>query len=77
AVSQDVRTVSIFGPVDEQVYGPYPQGGRHIVVTRNIPCRPCYRRFKVPECKLNRQCIRDITVDEVFAIIKPLAPMKG
>ncbi|MFH1045797.1 MAG: glycosyltransferase family 9 protein, partial [Candidatus Omnitrophota bacterium] len=47
AVSQDVRTVSIFGPVDEQVYGPYPQGGRHIVVTRNIPCRPCYRRFKV------------------------------
>ena len=70
AVSQNVMTVSIFGPVDEKVYGPYPPGPEHIVVTKNIDCRPCYRRFKLPVCPRNRQCIRDISTDEVFKIIK-------
>lgn len=70
AVSQDVRTVSIFGPVDEKVYGPYPPGPKHTVVTKNIDCRPCYRRFKLPDCPHNRQCIKDISVDEIFKIIK-------
>ncbi len=70
AVSQDIRTVSIFGPVDEKVYGPYPLGSRHIVVTKKIDCRPCYKRFKLPACQRNRQCIRAITAEEVFDIIK-------
>ncbi|MBL7129858.1 MAG: glycosyltransferase family 9 protein [Candidatus Omnitrophica bacterium] len=70
AVSQNVKTVSIFGPVDEKVYGPYPPGPKHIVITKNIDCRPCYRRFKLPACRRNRQCIRAITAEEVFNIIK-------
>lgn len=70
AVSQNVVTVSVFGPVDEKIYGPYPPGPKHIVVTKNIDCRPCYRRFKLPACSRNRQCITEISVDEVFKIIK-------
>ena len=70
AVSQNVRTVSIFGPVDEEVYGPYPRDPKHIVVTKDINCRPCYRRFKLPVCSHNRQCLRDISVKEVFEIIR-------
>lgn len=70
AVSQNVRTVSIFGPVDEKVYGPYPPDGRHIVVTKQINCRPCYQRFKLPECPYQRRCIRDISAQEVFDIIR-------
>lgn len=70
AVSQDVTTVSIFGPVDEKVYGPYPAGREHIIVTKNIDCRPCYRRFKLPDCPHNRQCIKDISAEEVFKIIR-------
>lgn len=70
AVSQEVATVSIFGPVDEKVYGPYPPGTNHIIVSKNISCRPCYRRFKLPTCPHARQCIKDISADEVFAMIK-------
>jgi heptosyltransferase-2 len=70
AVSQDVTTVSIFGPVDEKVYGPYPAGKEHIIVTKDIACRPCYRRFKLPACLHNRKCIREISAEEVFTIIK-------
>ncbi len=70
AVSQNVRTVSIFGPVDERVYGPYPRDPKHIVVTKDIDCRPCYRKFKLPACPHNRQCIREISTEEVFEIIR-------
>jgi heptosyltransferase-2 len=70
AVSQDVPTVSVFGPVDEKVYGPYPPGSKHTVVTKDIDCRPCYRRFKLPTCHRNRQCIREISTEEVFIAIK-------
>ena len=77
AVSQDVRTVSIFGPVDEKVYGPYPPGPKHIVITKNIDCRPCYRSFKLPLCQRRRQCIRDISADEVFEVIRESLQLKA
>lgn len=51
AVSQGTKTFSIFGPVDPKVYGPYPPSKDHIVITKELRCRPCYRRFKIPECK--------------------------
>ena len=74
AVSQDVKTVSIFGPVDEKVYGPYPPSSKHTVVTKDIDCRPCYKRFKLPLCTHNRQCIRDISTEEVFEIVRRNLP---
>ena len=48
AAALGVRTVALFGPVDEKTYGPYPLDANHIVVTRQIPCRPCYRNFRLP-----------------------------
>jgi len=56
AVSQDVPTVSIFGPTDEQVYGPYPASEKHTVLTEDADCRPCYKRFRLPECD-NKKCM--------------------
>lgn len=73
AVALKVKTVSIFGPVDEMVYGPYPPSGRHIVVSnRDVTCRPCYRSFRLANCVSNRRCIEDISVDEVFSAAKEL-----
>lgn len=74
AVSQNVRTVSVFGPVDERVYGPYPPDAKHIIITQQVDCRPCYRRFKLPECPHQRRCIRDISAREVFDTIKANLP---
>ena len=65
AVSQDTPTVSIFGPTDEKVYGPYPASEKHIVVTNDVDCRPCYRRFRLPECT-DRKCMEGLSVDVVF-----------
>ena len=68
AVSQKVRTVSIFGPVDEAVYGPYPLDEKHIVITHKISCRPCYRKFKFSRCE-NRDCLKLIGVDQLLGAV--------
>jgi len=65
AVSQRVPTVSLFGPVDDAVYGPYPANENNIVVKEDLDCRPCYKKFKIPECN-NRICLEKIEVDDVF-----------
>jgi heptosyltransferase II len=72
AVALDVPTVSIFGPVDENVYGPYPPSERHIVVKKALECRPCYQKFALGDCERERECIRSISVDEVYTAIRRL-----
>ena len=64
AVAAGVQTASIFGPVDETVYGPYPIGN-HIVIKKEIACRPCYQRFRKAVCG-HISCLNQITVEEVF-----------
>jgi len=72
AVALGVRTVSIFGPVDEKVYGPYPVGSEHIVIKKDLPCRPCYKKFRMPLCDHERECIKAISVAEVFEAVRRL-----
>jgi lipopolysaccharide heptosyltransferase II len=72
AVSLCVSTVSMFGPVDDLVYGPYPPCAGHIVVKVDLSCRPCYKDFRFKECSNNRHCLEDITVDEVYDKVKTL-----
>lgn len=66
AVGLGVKTVSLFGPVDEAIYGPYPLSSReHIVVSaKGLLCRPCYKTFKYSPCD-TRECLAAITVDDV------------
>jgi len=68
AVAAGVRTVSIFGPVDENVYGPYPKDN-HVVITKSIACRPCYYRFRRSNCD-HISCLRNLDVHEVLDKIK-------
>jgi ADP-heptose:LPS heptosyltransferase len=64
-----VKTVSIFGPVDEKVYGPYPSSPEHITITSDIDCRPCYKGFKYPLCS-NRLCLDNIEASVVLSAIR-------
>lgn len=64
AVAAGVRTASIFGPVDDQVYGPYPKAN-HIVIKNDLVCRPCYRRFRKASCE-HISCLSQLTVEEVL-----------
>jgi ADP-heptose:LPS heptosyltransferase len=69
SVSQGVPTASIYGPTNEKVYGPYPKSEKHIVITSKIDCRPCYKKFKLPDCE-HKKCLEDISVEEVFGVAK-------
>lgn len=64
AVAAKAKTVSIFGPVDENMYGPYPQNG-HLIVTKDIACRPCYRHFRQADCE-HHNCLHLITLNDVL-----------
>jgi lipopolysaccharide heptosyltransferase II len=68
AVSQGTKTVSIFGPVDPRVYGPYPEGPDNIVIKKALACQPCYKKFKLKEC-VHMDCLNTIEVKEVMAAI--------
>jgi len=72
AVALGVNTVSIFGPVDEKVYGPYPPGQKHVVIKKDLSCRPCYENFRFKGCSNNRQCLEGIAVDEVYQATEKL-----
>ncbi len=74
AVSQGVPTVSVFGPVDERVYGPYAPGseGRHRAVARDLPCHPCYRSFRMPPCPYDLACLKGFEASVVVAAAEQL-----
>ena len=72
AAASGVKTVSLFGPVDDLVYGPYPRSDKHIVFRRHFSCQPCYINFRFSGCLNNHKCLEDITVDEVFDAVKKL-----
>lgn len=64
------KTVSIFGPVDPQVYGPYPVGN-HAVVQKGLPCQPCYRRFRMASCS-HISCLGELSVDDVYRKVQSI-----
>ncbi len=68
-----VKTVSIFGPVDEKVYGPYGNSIPHVAVTQEVPCRPCYQKFHFPPCPNERRCLAELPVEKVVAAMKKIA----
>ncbi|MDD5119993.1 MAG: glycosyltransferase family 9 protein [Candidatus Omnitrophica bacterium] len=66
AVALGIKSVSVFGPVSENVYGPFPSENKHAVLKRDIACRPCYKNFRLPACDKDRECLKSVSVDEVF-----------
>lgn len=67
-----VKTVSIFGPVDELVYGPYPDKRLHPVLKWDMECRPCYKNFRLPVCDREKECLRSVGVGDVLAAARAL-----
>lgn len=65
ACALGVKTVSIFGPVDERVYGPYPLSKEDITIKADVECRPCYKNFRYPFCE-NRICLDSIEPSAVL-----------
>jgi lipopolysaccharide heptosyltransferase II len=66
AAALGIKSVSVFGPVSEVVYGPYPVGSDHIVLKSDLECRPCYKDFRLPVCDKDKECLKQVSVDAVF-----------
>lgn len=76
AVAAGTKTVSIFGPTDSRVYGPYPPDAkRHIVLKSNQDCSPCYSKFRYPPCQKNI-CLEEIDVTEAAKAVLMLLSSK-
>jgi len=59
AVALGVPTVSIFGPTDPAMTGPYGDG--HVTVTHKVDCSPCLKR----KCPYAHECMNDLPVARV------------
>lgn len=65
-IALGVKTVSIFGPVSELVYGPFPDSNKHVVLKWDMSCRPCYNNFRLEACNKDRECLKSVSVEAVF-----------
>jgi len=70
AAAVGTPVVALFGPTDPARTGPY--GAGHRVIRGGLSCIPCFRK----RCE-TRDCMRGITVDEVFAAVKELLENRG
>lgn len=57
------KTLTIFGPTDPEIVGPYSDLANN--VSLNLPCQYCYLTTEIFECS-NRICIDNISVDLIF-----------
>jgi hypothetical protein len=58
--------VSVFGPTDPAVYGPYHPRAPAVVLRHDLPCSPCYTMASGAECPLGDPiCMRLVTVTQV------------
>jgi heptosyltransferase-2 len=55
--------VALFGSTPPLITGPW--GKEHVVVKKDVPCSPCWKRI----CPTDHQCMELITVDEVEEIV--------
>jgi len=76
AVAVGTPTVSIFGPVSEVVYGPYPPNEKHEIVSKGLDCQPCYRKFSFNPCR-QRKCLDELTENEVLAKVERVLSHKA
>jgi len=57
--------IALFGPTAPWRTGPY--GNRNIIIRKEIPCSPCFKK----KCD-SRECMKFITVDEVFQKVREI-----
>ena len=59
--------IALYGPVDPQVYGPYPFTSKALVITNEGPaCRPCYQRFRYQADCVGVECLTGLSVERVL-----------
>jgi len=72
AVAVDVPVIAIYGPTDYMRTAPL--GEKHTIIRKDLNCSPCFnitfnKDKNALNCPNNHECLKSITVDEVFEIV--------
>jgi ADP-heptose:LPS heptosyltransferase len=79
AAAAGTPSVSVFGPSDPARYFSAPPSPRHVVVRRDLWCAPCNLIRRPPEecAAAEPECLRLVTVDEVYAAAAAVLRARG
>ena len=65
-----VPLAAFYGPADPQVYGPYPPNPEAIAIAKKeLPCRPCYFRFRYNSACPDKECLTGLSAGEVVEFL--------
>lgn len=59
--------ICLFGPCSPDQYGHFENA---TIIYKPMYCSPCVHEFEIPPCKGNNQCMKQISVQEVFEAVK-------
>ncbi|MBN1688203.1 MAG: glycosyltransferase family 9 protein [Candidatus Omnitrophica bacterium] len=66
-----VPLIAFYGPVDPEVYGPFPPSSDAIAIYRSdLDCRPCYQKFRYRNDCPGRECLQDLKPEDVLRILE-------
>jgi len=67
AIAVQTPVVALFGPTSPTLTGPY--GSKQIVLSKNLPCAPCFKAKKCPQgSQVN--CLESIQPEEVLQAVE-------
>ncbi len=69
AAALGVPTVGLFGPGEESIWFPYERSAGHAALRRDVPCHPCHLDFCTRAGEGYMECMKLLTVDDVFAAV--------
>lgn len=69
-VAVDTKTIGIFGPEPIEIWFPYDRTAGHLPMFKKIHCSPCRTTSCFRQGEEYLECMKLITVDEVFTAVK-------
>lgn len=69
-VAVGTKTIGIFGPEPIEIWFPYDRNEGHLPMFKKIPCSPCRTTSCYRRGEEYLECMKLITVDEVFTAVK-------
>lgn len=66
-----VPVAAFYGPVDPDVYGPFPKHPRAATLFKeNLECRPCYQKFRYHSACTHRDCLQALSVEQAIQTLR-------
>lgn len=65
-------SVALFGPTSPSQWA--PRGKGHRTLYHPPPCSPCSRFGHIPPCPYEVECLKRVTIEEVFAAVREILP---